>query len=85
MPTRVIDGAAALVIDGAAALFSGCRPRFAGLAASPLPRACIALTKTEEKERLLAVYNSSTGMYNYLWYIPRYISGCLTQLDAHTP
>ena len=24
--------------------------------ASPLPRACIALTKTEEKERLLAVY-----------------------------
>ena len=29
--------------------------RFARLAASPLPRACIALTKSEEKERLLAV------------------------------
>ena len=28
----------------------GCRPRFARLAASPLPRACIALTKSEEKE-----------------------------------
>ena len=36
--------------------FSGCRPRFARLAASPLPRACIAPTKSEEKERLLAVY-----------------------------
>ena len=33
------------------------RPRFARLAASPLPRACIALTKSEEKERLLAVYH----------------------------
>ena len=32
-------------------------PRFARLAASPLPRACIALTKSEEKERLLAVYS----------------------------
>ena len=41
MATRVTDGA---------------RPRFARLAASPLPRACIALTKSEEKERLLAVY-----------------------------
>ena len=39
----------------------GCRPRFARLAASPLPRACIALTKSEEKEGLLAVY-----VYNYL-------------------
>ena len=29
-------------------------PRFTCLAASPLPRACIALTKSEEKERLLA-------------------------------
>ena len=29
---------------------------FARLAASSLPRACIALTKSEEKERLLAVY-----------------------------
>ena len=34
----------------------GCRPRFTRLAASPLPRAWIALTKSEEKERLLAVY-----------------------------
>ena len=32
--------------------------RFARLAASPLPRACIALTKSEEKERLLPVYCS---------------------------
>ena len=31
------------------------RDGFARLAASPLPRACIALTKSEEKERLLAV------------------------------
>ena len=38
--------------------FSGCRRRFARLAASPLPRACNALTKSEEKERLLAVYHS---------------------------
>ena len=30
-------------------------PRIAHLAALPLPRACIALTKYEEKERLLAV------------------------------
>ena len=30
--------------------------RFARLEASPLPRACIALTKSEEKERLLAAY-----------------------------
>ena len=34
-----------------------CRPRFARLAASPLPRAYIALTKSEEKERLFAVYD----------------------------
>ena len=32
------------------------RPRFARLAASPLLRVCIALTKSEEKERLLAVF-----------------------------
>ena len=32
-----------------------CRLRFTRVAASPLPRACIALTKSEEKERLLAV------------------------------
>ena len=36
------------------------RPRFARLAASPLPRACIALTKSEEKKRLLAVYEVET-------------------------
>ena len=41
MATRVTDGAS---------------PRFARRAASPLPRACIAPTKSEEKERLLAVY-----------------------------
>ena len=45
MATRVTDG-----------VNDGCRPRFARLAASPLRRACIALTKSEEKERLLAVY-----------------------------
>ena len=39
----------------------GCRPRFARLAASPLPRACIALTKSEENERLLAVYTLGVG------------------------
>ena len=38
--------------------FSGCRRRFARVVASPLPRACTALTKSEEKERLLAVYHS---------------------------
>ena len=38
--------------------FSGCRPRFTRLAASPLPRACISLTKSEEKERLLSVYEN---------------------------
>ena len=40
MATRVTDGAK--------------RPRFACPAASPLPRACIALTKSEEKERRTA-------------------------------
>ena len=55
--------------------FSGCRPHFARLAASPLPRACIALTKSEEKERLLAVYvnNSATFFLIILF---------LTLLDA---
>ena len=53
MVTRVTDGARrerheALFSSRAAALVSR-------LAASPLPRACIALTKSEEKERLLAV------------------------------
>ena len=46
MATRVTDGSF---------FFSGCRPRFARLAASPLARECIALTKYEEKERMLAV------------------------------
>ena len=32
-------------------------PRFARLAVLPLPRACNALTKSDEKERLLAVYS----------------------------
>ena len=32
-----------------------CRPRFARLAALPLPRACTAFTKSEKKERLFAV------------------------------
>ena len=36
--------------------------RFARLAASPLPRACIALTKSEEKERLLAVYSAEVNI-----------------------
>ena len=51
MATRVTDGAR--------------RPRFARLAASPLPRACIALTKSEGKERLRAVYLSSVYMTIY--------------------
>ena len=45
MTTRVTEGA-----DGRG------RPQIALLAAWPLPRACTALTKFEEKERLLAVY-----------------------------
>ena len=35
------------------------RPRFARLAASPLTCACTPLTKSEEKERLLAVYGTT--------------------------
>ena len=46
MATRVTDGAR-----------RERHPRFALLAVSPLPRACIALTKSEEKERLLAIYS----------------------------
>ena len=62
MATRVTDGARRERHEKRDSFFfSGCRPRFARLAASPLPRACIALTKSEEKERLLAVY-----VYNYL-------------------
>ena len=37
-------------------LFSGCRPRFSRLAASPLNARARPLTKSNEKERLLAVY-----------------------------
>ena len=52
MATRVTDGARR---ERHEKRESGCHPRFARLAASPLPRARIALTKSEEKERLLAV------------------------------
>ena len=45
MATRVTDGARRERLPTS----------FARLAASLLPRACIALTKSEEKERLLAV------------------------------
>ena len=48
MTTRVAEGARR-------ERHSGCRPRFSLLAASPLnARACTPLTKSEEKERLLA-------------------------------
>ena len=61
MATRVTDGARRERHEK-----RGCRPRFARLAASPLPRACIALrTKSEEKERLLAVYPQA-GTHNFL-------------------
>ena len=54
MTTRVTEGARRERHDN---LFSGCRPRFSRLAASPLnARARVhSLTKSEEKERLLAV------------------------------
>ena len=51
MATRVTDGAR-----------RERRPRFVRLAASPLARACNPLTKSEEKERLPAVYQSVEGM-----------------------
>ena len=51
MDTRVTDGAR-----------RERRPRFVRLAASPLARACTHLTKSEEKERLFAVYQSVEGM-----------------------
>ena len=53
MTTRVTDGAR-----------RERHPRFALLAASPLPRACIALTKSEEKERLLAIYSVDYSQKN---------------------
>ena len=63
MATRVTDGARRERHEKRDSFFfSGCRPRFARLAASPLPRACIALTKSEEKERLLAVYIRDENM-----------------------
>ena len=47
--------------------FSGCRPRFSRLALrrSTLARSCTPLTKSEEKERLLAVYERKRP-YNIL-------------------
>jgi len=59
MATRETDGARWEKHEKRETLvfFSGCRPRFARLAASPLARACTPLTKPEEKERLLAVYD----------------------------
>ena len=56
MATRVTDGARWERHEKRVFFISGCRPRFARLAASPLARACTPLTKSEEKERLLAVY-----------------------------
>ena len=53
MATRVTDGATRERLF----FFSGSRPRFARLAASPLARTCTPLTKSEEKETLLTVYN----------------------------
>ena len=47
MATRVTDGARRERHEKF--FFSGYRPRFARFAASPLPRACIARTKSEEK------------------------------------
>ena len=37
-------------------------PRFARVAASLLPRECIALSKSKEKERLLAVYTGKRAL-----------------------
>ena len=51
MATRVTDGAR-----------RERRPRFARLGASLLARVCTLLTKSEEKERLLAVYQNVEGM-----------------------
>ena len=51
---------AARVTEGATPeRHGGCRPRFSGLATLPLnahSQACTLVTKSEEKERLLAVY-----------------------------
>ena len=56
MATRVTDGARRERHEKSLSFFFSCfRPRFARIAASLLPRACITLTKFEEKDRLLAV------------------------------
>ena len=59
MATRETDGARweRPPKKGTLFFFSGCRPRFARLAASPLASVCTSLTKPEGKERLLAVYD----------------------------
>jgi len=69
------------------------QPRFARLAASPLPRTCIALTKSEEKERLLAVYDSSdsdsvaltTLLTTLIFDFHKVINALTTQLTTPTP
>ena len=61
MATRVTDGAR--------------RPRFACPAASPLPRACIALTKSEEKERRTVRSLEITREVDQTVYTLVYISG----------
>ena len=61
--------------------------------ASPLPRACIALTKSEEKERLLAVYDSSdsdsvaltTLLTTLIFDFHKVINALTTQLTTPTP
>ena len=58
MATRVTDGARRERLP----------PSFQRLAASPLPRSCIALTKSEEKERLVAVYTSPRDQWGVLIY-----------------
>ena len=58
MATRVTDGARRERLP----------PSFQRLASSPLPRSCIALTKSEEKERLVAVYTSPRDQWGALIY-----------------
>ena len=52
-------------VENARDTFSGCRPRFSRLAASPLACAYNPVTKSEEKERLFAVYGPS-GQFRLL-------------------
>ena len=59
---------------------AGCRPRFARLAVSPLPRGCIALTKSEEKERLLAVYieaGVTWQVFQQMWRVSQIIQSVM--------